>query len=144
MPGWRPFAWAVTFLAVAFAWVPFRAENTVGSIEILRSMALADGIDLPGPLVGRLVDAGVPAGLLAEGGERLIPVGPAAVAVLLLVSSLLATRCPNTAQICSIDRGVPAWLRFEARPWQAVAIGILLAFALLSVGQPSEFLYFNF
>ncbi len=157
---WGRFAaWTLTFLAVVVAWVPFRAESFEAAGRILAGMAGLNGIVLPekfaalfGPLTPLLGVLGVefryvPDFLFRGGEEALWLAGAAAIAFLL----------PNTQQWFRLEgarplddrwwRFVPAVLaRFDARPAQAVALGVTAAVLLLALVSeaPREFLYFQF
>jgi D-alanyl-lipoteichoic acid acyltransferase DltB (MBOAT superfamily) len=141
---WRAAAWCMTFVAVVATWVPFRAETPGGSLEVLGSMALFEGADLPRGVALKLQKAGVPEYLARGEADRHIPVKPLRLAALLLAAFVIVTCCPCTAEICGIGEPAHGAWRMQALGWQAVVVAILLAAALISVGSPSEFLYFNF
>lgn len=142
---WPLAAWCATFLAVICAWVPFRAETTIGTLEILRSMAFIEGADLPATWAAKMRAAGIPAWLAFGSADVHIPFRPVSLALMLLGSLVLVTAFPCTAQICGVVESVQTGpLRLRALGWQAVAVAVLFAIALLAIGSPSEFLYFNF
>lgn len=145
MRGFNIVAWGATFAAVVFAWIPFRAETTTGALELLRSMLLLDGLDVPVHLHERLEGAGLAPSVLGAVGQTLAVGLPFAVAII-SASLAIAVACPSTTEICGIETGSGARRRWwvTPRPWPAAVVGVLLAYALLSTGQPSEFLYFNF
>jgi len=122
--------WALTFVWVAIAWVPFRAQTPAGTFGIWRGMA---GIPAEGGMVA--LSSATPA--LWVGG-------------LIIVCLLL----PTTHDF--VGRYRPA-LGFRRRPtrrtlpivwrptpaWAALTLALfLVAFTLLE--RPSEFLYFQF
>lgn len=142
---WPLAAWCATFLAVLCAWVPFRAETTHGTLEILRSMAFVEGADLPATWAEKVQVSGMPAWLARGAADRHIPLRPDRLVLMLLAALVLVTAFPCTAQICGLVEPVSRGpLHFRALGWQAFAVGLLFATALLAIGSPSEFLYFNF
>ena len=117
----------LTFLAVAVAWVFFRAADLPTAWGVLRAMAGANG------LVG------------APGAPALGAGGFAVVAALLG----LAWLAPNTQQLTGY-RGPGAadvlpggWRWSAASPRWAVAVGGLAAVTVLCLTRVSEFIYFQ-
>jgi len=130
----KPLAWIITFVAVVFGWVLFRAPTLPDALEICKAMIGMKGIVLPS--AGRLdwlTHLGIQLKLWGEfiylppGGLRDL-----ATLVGLLLSVILL---PNTQQI--IQRVKPTW-------WWAVLCGSLTAYCLLLLNRVSEFLYFQF
>jgi len=118
--------WAVTFVAVTIAWVPFRAESFGAAIRMLGGMAGWHGVGA-------------------------LPAGTVQLAWLVLLGAI-AFLLPNTQQIMAAARpalGVPAdraWLALAWRPSMAwalclAAVGVL---TLARMSRVSEFLYYQF
>lgn len=157
----RPWQWAsaaLTFTAVCFAWVFFRATDIGRAVTIVQGMAGVYGVSLPdsignqlGSLRPLLEHSGI--GFFLGGGSRFLQTY-GWVAVAAAVAFLL----PNTQQL--MDRFNPA---LDYRPgkdaatgmagrclqWRPTAqwalwIGLLTVCSLLSLNRPAEFLYFQF
>ena len=132
-------AWLITFVAVVFSWVLFRAPTFSDAIHLLQAMLGMKGLVLPGEATGKL-------SVLTQFGFQLpgwrsltyIPqtAGKQSWTLVVLIALIFATTClPNTQQIMQ---------RFKANWWWAIFIGGLTAYCLLSLNQVSEFLYFQF
>lgn len=152
------FCWAVTFLAVIFAWVPFRAITLEGTVNIWLGMLGLNGISLPARLEN-LLNQVVPSihsnYLIFEGVFQVDRLSD--IVFLWLISLLaIATLFPNTQQI--MRRYRPAFetykneikrTRFKFLEWRPSVLTALfslcaLFYALYSMSNISEFLYFNF
>jgi hypothetical protein len=114
---------ALTFFAVALAWVPFRAETLEATLRFYMAML---------------------------GGEApLINVSTEAIPIL-LIAATIALLLPTVEQVFAYDRDPPATiLSFRWRPTFTWASAIGLAFvvsmaSIVAVGRSSEFLYFKF
>lgn len=116
----RPIAWSLTLLAVALAWVPFRAPTLERAIELYQLMLTPASTTW-----FNLVD---PRSL-----------------VVLSVAFAVALWLPNAVSITR-SSWIGPWL--SARPSRPVLAGIGVAAAMtasvLKLGSASEFLYFNF
>jgi D-alanyl-lipoteichoic acid acyltransferase DltB (MBOAT superfamily) len=143
---WRPLAWALTFLAVVVAWVPFRAADLETAGRVLAGMAGINGIVVPAALARILPQAEALGVSMIAGG------GSAFVAAWLWIAALLvaALAFPNTQEIMGRVRpalghdgrtGGLVWR--PSRRW-AMATATVAALGLLSLAQVSEFLYFQF
>ena len=161
-PAWRAAGVVLTFGAVCFAWVFFRAPDLARGLVIARGMAGGFGLALPdslglalGGARAWLERAGV--GFYPGGGGRFLHTwGWVALA------ALLAFGMPNTQQIMAhyapapaldhrpapatrasmpMAMAIPRWR--PSRRW-AAWIGALLAAGALSLNRPAEFLYFQF
>jgi len=127
LPGGRAVAQLVTLLAVILAWVPFRAPTLGRAEAILAGMAGGNGL------------GALDATLLAP-------------ACWIFVLGLVVLFAPNSQAILAaarpaltgVARPAPAWLSWRLAPGWAGLAGIGLAAALLRLGQPSPFLYFQF
>jgi len=122
----RYFAHALTFVAVVFGWVVFRAETIADAGWMVKAM-----VGLGGPVM---------------------PTAPLAVqnltsAALLIIPLLgLVFLAPNTQELsgyASSGRAsaTPVWAR--STRW-GLALGGAFALAFLSLSKVSEFLYFQF
>ncbi|MBF0142363.1 MAG: MBOAT family protein [Magnetococcales bacterium] len=139
--------WLLTFLAVVFAWVPFRAKSLEGAVSVWESMLGFHGLSLP------------PWGALATWGDPIqIPAyDPYLFIPWCLLLFVLTLYFPNTQQW--MGRYNPAWrgegalgasvvhpLRMGLRTTAAEAVVILglLVLSLAQLEQATEFLYFQF
>ena len=146
---------ALTFLCVVLAWVYFRARDIETAHRILAGMLGRNGVEIPEAIASRL---GPFSTLLRDAGVAILYGGGATFASAwswIIAAALIAFVFPNTQQI--MRHAAPA-LDFREDPfphglvrlvWHpkaawAAAIGVLLAFGLLSLSRPSEFLYFQF
>jgi len=130
---------ALTFLAVVVAWVFFRAGNLDSALSVLAAMS-----GLAGSLPASFAD------LTVQIDRQAV----ATIAALLVI----AWFAPNTQQFMqdfmNID-GAPryrfdaatrltGWLRWRPTPAFAVALAVLSAYTVMSLWQPSEFIYYQF
>lgn len=149
---------SLTFLAVIIAWVFFRAESFAGATNILASMAGINGISLPSALAGPMSSLGpVLAGFGVDfEGSNVFQSSPG----LLWVGALflIAWIMPNTQQI--MHRFTPAleskispvtappkllsWAVWKPNAFWALVILGASIYAVASMTQISEFLYFQF
>lgn len=143
-------AWALTFVVVVAAWVPFRANNLASAGRILAGMAGANGVALPAAIAARLGALHAPLARLGVGFDL------GGGAVLLLTWSwiaglfALARFAPNTQEL--LGRFTPAldyaggarrfaWAPTGRWAWATAAVAVL---GVLSLTRVSEFLYFQF
>ena len=152
---WRVLAWLLTFCAVVFAWVPFRAPTFSGATEMLRGMIGLNGVALPAGILIRLGSAGT---LLQSWGMETLHGGGVQLlatygwVICLLAISLLA---PSTQELMRkyrpcfdfyghFARASAGALRWRpVAPW-GLAIASIGVVAMLGLAQVSEFLYFQF
>lgn len=145
-------AWALTLLCAVVGWVFFRAESFEAATLVLRSMAGLEGIDLPHlaedylrPVLGMVVtyDGFFPNVLISW--RQAFP--------MILVSGLLALFAPNVFEMFhdrltgDMNARVPyhtAKVQWKPSSSWALLAGSLIAYCLLSLSEPSEFLYFQF
>jgi alginate O-acetyltransferase complex protein AlgI len=123
--------WAFTFVAVAIAWVPFRAETAAGSTAILHALTGAMGASVNDPD-------------LFFGAREIVTLIGLALVVRLLpnVYEIMHENAPDLPAAGGTTRG---WrLSWQARPVWAITIGIMAALSLISLHRVSEFLYFQF
>jgi D-alanyl-lipoteichoic acid acyltransferase DltB (MBOAT superfamily) len=114
--------WALTFLLVVFAWVPFRADTLPAAVKIWRAM------------------------LGGGDGGAMLTVQPIVAMSWIAALTLIALWAPNTQQIMghpwTTGRARFAW---TARPVWAVALGCLFGIAVAGTfGRETAFLYFRF
>jgi hypothetical protein len=147
--GWL--GWAVTFLAVVFAWVFFRAATLQGGLTMAGAM-LGAGPILPADWARQL---GGLAPAAAFGGPHLFLLKTWALegAPMLLAALALALLAPNTNRVfLAGDRfyaslalaPAPPVLRWRPAPGPAAAVSLLFVCAVLYASTISEFLYFQF
>ncbi|MDI1302401.1 MAG: MBOAT family protein [bacterium] len=117
----------LTFIAVVFAWVPFRADNLTDTVSMWKSMLAMNGI-------------GDTASMLSH-----IPFRKALAEV--MAGILVVMLLPNSQQIAAsakehLFREEPA----AAMKWTLAGLlfGIIFSYAVMSIGHVSEFLYFQF
>lgn len=144
---WRVAAWALTFVAVVIAWVPFRAANLDAAGRILGGMAGMHGLVLPGAFEGPL-GALTAFGFEFRGGASAFLLAWGWIAALFLIARFF----PNTQEVMAAHE--PAWDADEVRRprrllWRperrwALVTASLLAAGVLALSQVSEFLYFQF
>lgn len=146
----------LTFLAVVVGWVFFRADSLASARVILRGMAGLNGVSLPeswpnvtalAPLCNWLLEHGV----VFAGTPHAQDFRQLAWTLILLG---ICWFCPNTEQVFatyrpSLDsfRGMPPkTTRWQWRPTPAWALACLCAgfWAILSISELSEFIYFQF
>ena len=151
----------LTFLAVVVAWVFFRAQSFGAASTVLRSMFLANGLDLPGsaarrlsalhPLT-RLVEIRTGAAFPNElvDGHTALP--------WITVVAMVAWFAPNTQELLARYRpalGFPTrgdqgkryrWLEWRPSYTWSVVVGLIAAVALMNlwIGDNAEFIYFQF
>jgi D-alanyl-lipoteichoic acid acyltransferase DltB (MBOAT superfamily) len=143
----------ITFVAVCFAWVYFRAPDLAAANRIVLGMIGAHGVGLPaaiGDRLGTLRPALESLGVhfYLGGGGRFVQTY-----LWVALGALLAFGFPNTQQILrhyepglGVRESLASVSRVVWRPtarW-AAAIGILAAACVLALDRPAEFLYFQF
>jgi hypothetical protein len=122
-------AWLLTFVAVIVGWVLFRSHSITGARLIL-------------------------AGMTGLNGGSAEPLPPPVIWVWCTCLGAIALLLPNTQEIMRdyltgvartpivFHTAVPFSFR-RSVPW-AMAVGAMLAAGLMSLPQPTSFLYFNF
>ncbi|GEA02409.1 hypothetical protein KUL17_13060 [Alteromonas sp. KUL17] len=155
--GYFAFSWLITFVAVVFSWVYFRAPSLQRANDIVLAMLGKNGATIPSGIAYRL---GKIRHVLNELG---IGVGEGSGSLLMgntiwvILAAFIAIVLPNSAQMFSKQNGVlfekpgafpmqnPA-LNAVWKPSLSWSIGTacLLATGILTLGQISEFLYFQF
>ncbi|MEZ5503649.1 MAG: MBOAT family O-acyltransferase [Halioglobus sp.] len=150
-------SWLITFIAVVFSWVYFRAPTLAQANKIVLAMLGMSGFQLPSGIIARL---GAVGGHLAELGLMPTHGGGAELVTNYLwiaIAALIALLMPNVAQIFArhdpvlyendkVFRDIRAARFFSwsySTRW-AVAIAAALVAGILTLQQVSEFLYFQF
>ena len=158
---YRTFAWLLTFLAVVFGWVFFRASDYQAAILITEAMLGNNGAALPNGIVARMGGFG---DVLLAGGISTLPGGGSNFVLMTLWVSalmLIATVLPNTQQL--MHRFEPALavhppsdadavqpikalqkLAFSLNYTWCVSLSVIATVAILTLHGVSEFLYYQF
>lgn len=154
---YRASSWLLTFLAVVFAWVYFRAPTLEQGHQIALAMLGASGFELPAGIVARLGTGGE--WITALGIEATHGGGARMVANYLWVAAagLAALSLPNVPQIFhryepvqyeragafagQREAGLLSW---DMRLRWSVAVAVAGLAGVLTLQQVSEFLYFQF
>jgi len=144
----------LTFIAVIFAWVFFRAADLRSALYLIESMFGLHGFSLPESMAGNNIFNGF-AGRDVLFAGLLTNIQANTTTVCLWVTTLLAIvwLLPNTQQIMASyeptsDRIAPPLLAsalhwHPTRPWIAL-IALLFGMGVMELGKVSEFLYFQF
>ncbi len=153
-PGWKAFARVLTFLCVVIAWVLFRAADMDAAIAVFKGMAGMNGLVLPDAWLRRW--GGFGQWLSAHGyvfaDPRFFQAGSQFNWLWILL--VVCWYFPNTQQLMLGQRpglvspGYEAVTpgRWQWQPntkWLAMLLGLGI-YALLSVPEFSEFIYFRF
>jgi alginate O-acetyltransferase complex protein AlgI len=136
--GWRlpaPLAHGLTLFAVVVAWVPFRADDLTTAWAMLRSMAGANGIELPSMIVGFLPALGAiatPVPVLPHLGDARTLSFPE-VSACLLLGWFIVLALPNIHAMSE-----------RSREWALTAGFAFTVQALFFAPRVAPFLYFQF
>lgn len=154
---YRGFAWLVTFTAVVFSWVYFRAPTLGQGNQIAKAMLGLSGFELPAGVLARMGDAG--AWLSSIGIIPVMGGGEGFVTnyAWVIFSAAVAFALPNVAQVfhksdpvlyesdrsfCDVrEAGALSWS--YSTGW-AVVVSIAGVAGVMTLLQVSEFLYFQF
>jgi alginate O-acetyltransferase complex protein AlgI len=154
---YRIFCWFLTFIAVVFSWVYFRAPTLEQGNQIALAMLGASGFEIPAGILAR---AGEFRNYLDAMGFLPVPGGGAVLVtnyVWILLSAAIALALPNVAQIFykhnpvlyendsifrSIRNVTPMTWDYNNR-W-AIAVALATVAGILTLQQISAFLYFQF
>jgi hypothetical protein len=150
--------WMMTFTAVVFAWVFFRADSLGSAANIISGMVGANGLIIPDhyreilPLPDSLM-AGLGVTYQAVGANGLDQFfGGAGIGKLVLVAGVVFL-LPNTvtflrkyplAQNVAELKTWPGFLTWRLTPAWAFCIGIIAMVGLIWIPKTSEFIYFRF
>jgi len=153
----KPAGLVLTFVSVTTAMVFFRAPTITSAIDLVKGIIGLNGIALPQAIFDRL-------GLLTStfhgigviAADSLSSQDFVKTAIWISVLMFVSLACPNTLQILARYEpalGVkpqPTKLVLErivewnaSLPW-AIAVSAIAAIAIISIGGPSEFLYWQF
>src|SRR5271163_3884787 len=153
----EPAGLVLTLVSVTAAMVFFRSPTMASAIDLLKGMIGLNGIALPQDLfdrLGPLTSTFHGIGVMAD--ESWNSQDFAKTAIWICVLMFVALACPNTLQI--LARYEPALgvkpqstklvlgriFEWDASlPW-AIAVSAIAAIAIVSIGGPSEFLYWQF
>lgn len=119
---------AITFLAVLFAWVMFRAASVDDALLIWQTMLGLNGVVLPSAYATWF------------GGSFQFQHSPFinGIEILFMFGLLLfAMSANNTHQRASFEVAVPTWR-------SAVVTGLMVVSSILALGHPTTFLYYQF
>lgn len=151
------FAWLVTFIAVVFSWVYFRAPSVTRANEIVAGMLGFNGAILPSGVayrLGEFVQILKTIGFEVGQGSGNVLLGGT---IWIFIAVVIALIFPNTAQI--FQRFEPVLFeKANAFPmrnrglnlmWKpslgwSLLSALILAAGILTLGQITEFLYFQF
>lgn len=117
----------LTFIAVVFAWVPFRAENLTDTLGMWKSMLAMNGMGDTASMLSHIRFKKALAAVMAG----------------ILVVMLL----PNSQQIvASVKEHLSGEAPAAAIKWTLIGLlfGVIFSYAVMSIGHVSEFLYFQF
>lgn len=153
--GWKLAATIITFIAVCFSWVFFRAVDLPAAQQIVRGLVGGFGIGIPNAFVTHLgafkpvlEQAGIT--FFLGGGTRFVETWS-----WVILAGGIAFFLPNTQQIMrrfepALDYTATELRTFFAklnwhpsRSW-AMVLAMLTILCLLSLNKPSDFLYFQF
>jgi len=149
-----PVGFLLTFLSVAFSMALFRAPTLRCAFAIWAGMLGQHGVSLPAEYFVRLGHAGV--WLAAQGVHSAMTSGKALTQEIVFLAILLAIAlcAPNTLQLLSRyepalgsprpSPNKPAGLSWSPSPAWAMGTAVIAAAGILSLGQLSEFLYWQF
>ena len=152
----KPAGLVVTFASVAAAMIFFRAPTIASAMDLVKGISGLNGIALPQHLFDKLGPLAGTFRALGGFAESWNSQDFETTAIWIVGTTIVALACPNTIQILS--RYEPALgvkplptrfafarlVRWEASlPW-AIAISAVAVVAILSMGGPSEFLYWQF
>ncbi|MGB3724627.1 MAG: MBOAT family protein [Glaciecola sp.] len=153
----RILSWFITMLAVIIAWVFFRATTLDGAFVMLNGMFGVNGIALPNGIMSRLGEIGT---LLTHAGVTATNGGGSLMAkaiMFIFFGSVVVLALPNIYQIFSkVEAALSnetsfkqafwghTYLSWQANRRWAILCSLLLLTGLMTLGQISDFLYFQF
>jgi alginate O-acetyltransferase complex protein AlgI len=152
----EPVGLVLTFLSVSIAIIFFRSTTMMSAIDLLKGVTGLNGIGLPQALLSRpglLADKLHAFGIVAEPWNLQ---DFARTSIWISILLFVALACPNTLQILaryepalgvtsqSAKFPVSSIFQWDASfPW-AVVLSAVAAISIVSIGGPSEFLYWQF
>jgi alginate O-acetyltransferase complex protein AlgI len=151
----RPAGFILTFFSVVFAMVLFRAPNVHVAIDVFRGMLGLHGVAFPPAIYHKLVSMGLPSHLISVVNMESVSFILQELWMIVLLG--IALLLPNTIQLMARyepvlgakERPANTGLLLRATRWSptvlwALAVSVLAAAAIMRVGGPSEFLYWQF
>ncbi|MBT8422110.1 MAG: MBOAT family protein [Gammaproteobacteria bacterium] len=131
----RASATLLTFVLVVFAWVFFRAESFASALTIVTAMVSPPAVSPRALLAGLTLDREI--------------------VLRLALLGVIVAFLPNTQQFMRrvmdpefyrirVDTRFTAWLVWGSNPASACVVALFTALAVMSLWQPSEFLYYQF
>ncbi len=141
--------WAVTFLAVVFAWVLFRAPDVGTATRIYSGLLGLNGLSLPISLRAAAEGWHLPVALYFNDLFQGVPL-PENYSFGKLMSTMAIAACiaffaPSVASMYELGRGLTIdWQRLVFTRRVALGFGVMLTVAIFSISKVSPFLYFQF
>jgi alginate O-acetyltransferase complex protein AlgI len=148
-------SWALTFLAVVFAWVVFRADNVSTALELLKAMLGGNGVVLPSSLQQQLGSLGAmlhsfgfqfQIGVMTVNGN---PVGSTLEFAALCLLTIVLLKHQNSQQIAARFEQLFTSQTVSRSNGSLVVVtaasaATIFFICLLSLNKKTEFLYFQF
>lgn len=134
-------SWAITFLAVCFAWVLFRAPDLASALDVYRGMLGWNGVSVPPAVADSLRQASGVSNIFPNGiwQDRS---GNVTHFMMLIVAAFVLCLIPRPfAQ--SVLEDTSSGPKFFTR-FAGVVCATIFAYCILRMGEPSAFLYFQF
>lgn len=148
-------AWGLNFICVVIAWVFFRADTIHSAVLIIKGMFGLNGISLPGNIVHKLPILGN-YGVKFAGLMPLTSLPTSKVVIGIGISMGIVMFLPNVMEITakyrpalgieekSVETKLAKYLQWTPSYFWSIVLGIITILSILSIGQISEFLYFQF
>jgi len=139
----KPAGWALTFVTVTTAIVFFRASTVTSAMDLVKGVFGLNGFSLPHGVGAIAQTYGTDIEKAAMWTAALLFIAlicPNTLQILALYEPALGVKPQSTAPVIGRIR-IPTW--GPSLPW-AIAVSIVAAIAIVSVGGPSEFLYWQF
>ena len=145
--------WGITIVFAIFAKVFFRAADVHTALRMIGGMLGSQGVAVPAVFQGRFASLLAPLGIVVQtsgdGGANFVRTN-----ILIAIAWLIALTLPNTHEMLAkygpaLDfRIVPGWraIHLQWRPTMAwaIAMAVIALLCLMSLGQVSAFLYWQF
>jgi D-alanyl-lipoteichoic acid acyltransferase DltB (MBOAT superfamily) len=148
----RALGWALTFIAVVFAWVVFRADSMATARSMSWAMLGGHGLSLPSSWSASIL--AILPGVRFEGVfDAHVLAQPLTVCALLLGAAAWCLALPNVAQVLRLDMAEPGLApqpaSSRALAWRptlrwAVGTGVLALVAIVYLARVQSFLYYQF
>jgi alginate O-acetyltransferase complex protein AlgI len=158
----KSLSWLLTFIVVAIGWAFFRATTFDGALTLVKSMVGLNGFALPHAIVARLGGLGeflMNHGVTGYHGGASTLVAGWGFSILLLIAVLVLPNIQDIFQrynvtISKIHKGSDntsarflngiSQLEWKPTTSWAVFTGVIFLLSVLTFGQVSDFLYFQF